>query len=63
MAMAMAMVMATVMGIDLKRLLNLTLKMENTLCKESMDTEIHQLLDFETFRILKWNQKAPEGYT
>jgi len=28
-----------------------------------MDTKIHQLLDFETFCILKRNQKAPEGYT
>jgi len=27
-----------------------------------MDTEIHQLLDFETFHILKRNQRAPEGY-
>ena len=28
-----------------------------------MDTEISQLLDVETFLILKGNQKAPEGYT
>jgi len=46
-----------------KEALELHAQNGNTLWKESMDTKIHQLLDFETFRILKRNQKAPEGYT
>jgi hypothetical protein len=35
----------------------------NTLWKEAIDREIHQLIDFETFRILKRNEKAPTDYT